>query len=109
VTDTSTAQLCDWSAVNMPGLCGCEPTSFTGRVLCVACQLTDAEIATDLRELSPDECAARGILHSSADDRSTGLRTGDSFELRQGALRSAARRASGRVVGELLATFEEQT
>jgi hypothetical protein len=55
--------------------------------------VTDAEIAHDLRALSPAECAARGIRHSSTDDHSTGIRTDDTFELRLGMLRGATRRA----------------
>lgn len=54
---------------------------------------TPAEISADLAPLSPEECAARGLRHSSTDDHSSAILTGDTFELRQRMLAMTSRKA----------------
>ena len=55
------------------------------------------EIERDLAALSPEECRARGIKHSSQDDHSTAIVTGDRFVTRYGILRYSARKSLGLV------------
>lgn len=58
---------------------------------------TQEDIALDLAPLSHEECARRGIKHSSEDDNSTALAPGDCHTLKLGLLRYSARKALGMV------------
>jgi hypothetical protein len=53
---------------------------------------TAEDIAVDLAPRSPEECAARGILHSSQDDHSTAILDTDPEWLLLGMLGAAARK-----------------
>ena len=52
-------------------------------VVCALPDATSAEIAADLAPHSPEKCAARGIRHSSEDDHSTAIATGDTERIRR--------------------------
>lgn len=54
--------------------------------------VTDLDVAHDLRPLTPDECAARGLRQATDYDDSTAFDSHDSERLRLGALRSAGRK-----------------
>lgn len=54
--------------------------------------MTAADIARDLAPLTPDECAARVLRHSSKDDHSTAILDTDPDWLTRGMLRAAARK-----------------
>jgi len=58
----------------------------------VARAIVEHEIAADLSPLTPEQCAARGIRHSSTDDHSTAVLSIDPDWMLQGALRAAGRR-----------------
>lgn len=45
--------------------------------------MTASDVAHDLRELTPAECAERGIRHSSEDDQSTAIFPGDNQHIRR--------------------------
>lgn len=59
---------------------------------------TPAEIATDLRELSPLECAELGIRHSSEDDHSTAIFPGDNQHVKRMELCYSVNKAFRRAV-----------
>ena len=91
MTRASDLALCNDCHINDSAfVCYCAAHNSDGK--CDGFEPSTAEIATDLATLTPVECAARGIRHSSQDHHYTALSDADTDAHCMQALRSAGRR-----------------